>query len=985
MGSSAARWALFVGLLIASTGLAQQLDLTAPPDRLVLPGDFVTLVFHVTSAAADTVSTSVEAPDGYAVLAPPPELELEPGKRAALAVTVEIPLAAQAFSAARIVLMLRGAGAQVQADVTLTVGARSNVTLSAPVAVTLDHPVIPVTVTNLGNVEKTVRLQASGSGDVSTDTTITVAVGASTTIEVTATAVGTVSLTLTGEDVAIQQALVRIVREGLAPPSQLALDGVLEGRAGVPADATASLDLHGPLSDYLDLDLSLAAPTFRDSYLALTGDAWTVRLGDLGAGPFGLLLPADLGARGSLSIGPVDLGGAVAYAGGDQAAGYALAGRGTRNGAWGLAAGIDSGSPLVVAHAGQRLADVRWDGDVLWSQEALGFQVRAAQFDRTHVGTASASLTGRELLGPAGGLTISLAYGDPDLALYGSLDAPVGPEAEWAAQGGTSLRLPVALPGSLYLRASTAPTDHRLSAAYATVLGPGWQTSNQLGSVWTDRGFGWLGASSWSYLPSDALILGLDGRVIYYPAEGRVGGDVAARSHVAVGAFDADVDAGWDLDSGAVGLSASLVRDAPPWTLSLDASLGVGSDRGIEAGVSLRAAYAFELLVPDAVVGWAGGRKLGTVRGRVTTPSADGVAHGVAGIAFDIDDATVRTDASGVFEAALEPGPHRIGLVVASIPIELRYDGPTERDVDLAPKQVLDLAFPLTPVAAVRGRVVTDANGDGVADQPTVAVPATVRLLAPGLAARTLTVAADGTFEARGLTPGQATVQLAGLPLGAVAVGDAEHNVRLVAGKVAEVEFLVRPAALTAPSFSSSAPRVRRIELDADRVPPGTAPWVRVTVSGSAERVVVRTAATEAVLRHEADAWAGRIPVPDTAATGVLPFTVSVQSGDTEATRKGQVLVDPQAPAFQPESPPAVRGGERVGLTVAVYDAATEVRFEPPFGDVGPASETSPGSWTATLHVPTGTPEGVYEVPFTIERGDRGTWTGAVRLRVLAP
>jgi hypothetical protein len=281
--------------------------------------------------------------------------------------------------------------------------------------------------------------------------------------------------------------------------------------------------------------------------------------------------------------------------------------------------------------------------------------------------------------------------------------------------------------------------------------------------------------------------------------------------------------------------------------------------------------------------------------------------------------------------------------------------------------------------------VVTDANGDGVADQPAVAVPATVRLLAPGNAARTLTVAADGTFEARGLTPGEATVQLAGLPLGAAAVGDAEQNVRLIAGQVAEVEFLVRPAAVTAPSFASSAARVRGIELDAERVPPGSAPWVRVTVSGSPERVVVRTDATEVVLRHEADAWVGRIPVPDGATTGVLAFTVAAQSSDTDVTRKGQVLVDPQAPAFEPESPSAVRGGDSVELTVTVYDAATEVRFEPPFGDVRPASETAPGSWTATLLVPTGTPEGVYEVPFTIERGSRGTLTGRVRLRILAP
>lgn len=983
MASSALRWAALVGLLFASTGLAQHLDLTAPPDRLVLPGDFVTLVFHVTSAAGDTLSTSVDAPDGFAVLAPPSELDLEPGRRTALAVTVEVPLTAPALSTARVALMLRGAGGLAHADVILTVGARSHVTLSAPPTVPLDDPAIPVTITNLGNVEQTVRLQASSAGTALTDTTITVAVGATTTLDVPATGEGIVSLTLTGDGVPAQNAVVRVVREGLAPPPPLALRGVFEGGASVPAAGAASLELRGPLSDFLDVDLSLAAPTVRDSYLGLTSDAWTFRLGDLGTGPFGLRLPADLGARGTLDVGPADLGAAVAWAGEDQAAGYLLAGRAAREGTWGFATGVDSGRLMAVAHAGQHLADVRWSGDARWSGADLGFQVRAAQFDRTHVGTVSASVSGRDLLGPTGGLNVSLAYGDSDLALYGSVDAPVGRETEWSAQGGTSLRLPVAVPGSLYLRASTAPTDHRVSVAYAGVLGSAWQTSSQVGSVWTDRGFGWLGASSWSYVPSDALVLGLDGRVIYYPAEGSVGGDITVRSHADVGAFATDVDAGWDLDSGAVGLSSSLIREATPWTLSLDTSLGVAADRSVEAGVSLRAAYAFELLVPDAVIRWAGGRKLATVRGRVTTPSEGGGADGIDGIAFDIDGTTVRTDGSGTFEATLEPGHHRIRLHVASIPIELRYDGPTERDVDLAPKQVLDLTFDLAPVAALRGRVLTDTNGDGVPDQPATPIAAAVRLQAAGLPSRVLSVAADGTFEARGLTPGDASVQLTGLPLGAVVVGDRAKHLLLTAGQVAEVEFLVRPAAVTAPSFSSSAMRVRRITVDPDRVPPGTAPWLRVTVSGSPERVVVRTSATEVALRHEGEAWVGRIPVPEDATAGVLPFTVAAQATDPEVTRRGQVLVDPQAPAFEPGSPPAVRGGDSVALTVTVYGAATGVHFDPPFGVVSAAAETEPGSWSATLRVPTGTAEGVYEVPFTIDRGERTSWSGTIRLRVL--
>ena len=155
-----------------------------------------------------------------------------------------------------------------------------------------------------------------------------------------------------------------------------------------------------------------------------------------------------------------------------------------------------------------------------------------------------------------------------------------------------------------------------------------------------------------------------------------------------------------------------------------------------------------------------------------------------------------------------------------------------------------------------------DADADGIADTPRRGAAARLLLIdAEGLY-RSLNTDPQGTFSARGLLPGEVTLQLAQYPIGSVILGEATRKLTVQAGEVSEVTFLLQPARTRARSFGASSLRVRRVSPSAERVPPGAAPLVRVTVQGDAERVSVRTAAGSADLSLKGDVWFGYVDVP---------------------------------------------------------------------------------------------------------------------------
>ena len=85
--------ACLLAALLSATAFAQTatIDVNAPPDRLALPGAFVTLVYVVKSPVSGQAQVEVASQHGYTLLAPPPTLNLKAGVAAPVAATVEIP------------------------------------------------------------------------------------------------------------------------------------------------------------------------------------------------------------------------------------------------------------------------------------------------------------------------------------------------------------------------------------------------------------------------------------------------------------------------------------------------------------------------------------------------------------------------------------------------------------------------------------------------------------------------------------------------------------------------------------------------------------------------------------------------------------------------------------------------------------------------------------------------------------------------------
>lgn len=970
---------------VASAAVAAAPLVAAPADRVVLPGDFVTLVFRVTSDVDATAELALETVPHTDVLGPDPTIELSAGATARVPITVLVPADAPALTLIRVTLTARTDAGEGRATAQLTVGELRRVVISAPNEVSLELPNFPVQVRNDGNVDEDVKLRATAGEATLLDSSLQVPVGGTTAVTVPIKGAGTITLTLSRDGAEDQVLRVRVVPEGVPPPAALTLHGVAKAELTSSLAASTTLTLTGPLSDYLLLDSTLALPKLRSSFASLDGGDWTVRLGQLGSAPFGLRTPSGPGVRGTLDTGPFDVGLAAAWSGADTMAAYALMGDRSADLRWGVAGGIDAGQALGAATIESRGSELEWGVEASLVRGDLNVLGRSRQVDELHNGNVTVTANASHLLQSDGAVSVTAGYADTDLSLYGTVIVPVGTDANWRARTGVSMRLPLQAPGSFYLRLRTAPDDHEVDVAYAAVLDGGWQTSNHAGTRWTARGFGVRGSSSWLYRPTPDQNLGFDTDVTYYPATATFEASMGARFATDLGPLTTGVEADWDLGTGAFGVSGDLAYRTDPFRLELDGSAGLGDDGRFDATVRLRGTYAVDIAVPTWLSDASGGRRVGVLRGTVADGVGTTAVHGIANAQLRIGSATVRTDENGNYEAQLPPGPQKVQLMLVSLPIQYRFDGAVDRTVDIVAKETSIVDFNVTAASCIRGVVLTDTDGDGVADDPPVPATGTVLLATSSGPERRIAVAANGAFEERGLAPGPVTLQLVGLPPGAAVIGTSRLELTLRPGEVASRTFLVRPALSTAPTFPVSSLRIRRIEPEIERVPPGSSPALRVSVQGDATSVVVVVDGQELPMAVQNDAWFARLPVPSDAPAGTFRFEVIARGGGEEASREARLIVDPAAPVFVVATPGATRAGTSVTLTLTVYEAASAVRFDPPFGPPTEARELEPGRWSAEVPVPAGTADAVYEFPATIERSDGTTLEATVRMRVLGP
>ena len=980
-------------LLAASTAAwAQAVTVRTPPDRFVAPGEFVTLVFRLGADAAVDARLAAATSSGWTVVSRIGDVSLEPARTTPVALTIEVPRDARAGLVERVNLTVAAGGVTTDHEVVLTVGERAALALDAPRDVTLSEEGVRVTVRNDGNASEHAALELRRGTVVIARRELELAAGERLEVVLALRGDGSHALVLTGERSPEVRRALSVVRFGAPEPDPLRLAGALSGAALSTGAWQGSLTLRGPLSDLATLDARLDAAAPRRSFAEVTLMHAGVRAGGGWRDPLRLGVPSGLGLAGHYRIGALALVGAI----GQSGVGNGVVGTSESD----ASAGIVGGVGAEWSAATVRLAaGAGWSHSAPWLSARVGSDGGAMHWSVASTyrrNTITAAVTGelrdgdttsrfeleaRELLSNTALLAASAQVRDTRGTVYADARVPFASSDAWNGRFGVTQRVVSAVPGELRVALQAGNRESFARIGLQSAVGDAWRTTTGFGVRIDTGGLGLTVDTAWTNLGSDAF--GADLRLAYYPASGEVTGRVAARYQLERDAFGVSLGGTWDIGERSVAASAAVGWHEGPWRIGVSGGAAYALDAAApwSASVTLATRYAFELGVPDALGELAGGRDLGTIEGRVRADDGP-LAH----VELGVGRFRVRSDEAGGFSLRVPPGSYPVVVDVATVPIAYQLVEGTVTSVEVRRRETTTLTVEAVRTTVLRGWVLEDREGDGRADDPAVGVRA--RLLvtdAQGLRRNVVTDEA-GAFVLRGMLAGAVAVALVDVPAGATVVGDGVRTVRLEPGVAGEVAFLVRPAEVRVQAFTAQALRVRSVALEVDRVPPGTAPLLRVEVQGEPDGVTLSTAdGAEQRLVHDGAAWLGRLDVPLEQRAGVLAFTVAARSGDEETTRRAQLIVDPAAAAVLVSSDAPVRAGAALTVRLSAYLDARTVTLAQPFGEDVAMVEDDPGRWHGVLPVPAGTPDAVYELAVRVEAADGRTLIETLRFRVLDP
>jgi hypothetical protein len=967
-------------LLVALAGArAQGVEVAVPPDRFAGPGEFVTLVYRLTSAEPLEVEIEAETERGWPVLRQPGTVRLEQGRSTPVVVTVEVPVDATALSEERVRLLVTTPSGPLERAVRLTVTERIDLDLQAPREVTLGVEGLRVIATNRGNAADDVVIELRRGADVLGRHALTLEPGAREEIAFALRDDGSHTVVLRSARGAEVRRSVSVLRFGTPDPEPFALAADLTFGADTGGNWRSTFAVKGALSDFAALDARVDAPAWRRSFAELSLAGGSLRIGGGWRDPFGLGLPAVFGVAGALRRDGWGLAAAVGHVADDRFAGVVAASWGRPAVTLAGGAGVAEGEPLLTLRVGHVGEDLRVAATVGHARGALeaGVEVEV----RDDRGAGDLELTASGLVAGAGRVDLRARYRSGGETLYGDASWSLDGTVPWGGRVGTNVALVSPLPGELRLGLQAGSSESFGQVIHRADLAEGWRAANGVGLRWDAAGFGVTLDSSWSRLAATYLIA--DARLTYRPATAVVEGRIGARARLDADAWSLGASGGWDLGR-SVDASVGVGWRDGPWRVEAEASLshvlGGAPDERWSVRASLAGGYAWGLPVGPGVVEASGGRRLGALEGRV---SIDG--EGLPGVVVEVGRYRVVTDGAGTFRLELPPGRYRWSVVVASVPITVRLLSEALGEAEVRLREVTGVDVLAARTTVLTGRVLEDRDGDGVADEPVRGVAARLLLTdAEGLR-RVLMTDADGGFSASGLVPGEAELLLLDVPAGVSVVGEERRMVRLVAGEAAAVEFLVRPIAAVARSFASQALRIRAVIVEAERVPPLAAPLVRVEVQGEAGEVVLESAAGRVPLVRLEGAWVGRVPVPADAPDGLWPFTVFVRGVDAEVSRRGQLLVDAGAAAIALANDGPVRPDGVLRVTLTAYLEAVAVVVSSPFGGATPLREAEPGRWEGALAVPSDAADAVWEIGADVTAADGRVLVTSSRFRVLAP
>ena len=686
--------ALVLSLLAFSH--AQALEVTPPPDRFVAPGETVTLAFDIKADDDVEVQLDASSRNGWFLVAPPRDLDLEADVPALVEVTVEVPRDASAFTVDRITLRIDGVEPPVERVVELSVIDVVDATLQAPTEAAIDAG-LDATVINLGNSPERGALELLFDGELIERQFFLLSPFERRTLRFELRDEGPHTLVLTTERGVEVTRTVRVFRFGAPAPEPFLLTTQLSGGIDLEGDWDGRLSARGALSDFSAVDVRIDAPDWRTSYAEVRVDQGTVRIGAAGAAPFRLDLPRDLGLTVAYQLDDVGVAGAVATVN-DRLAGYAAA-------SWTLpdltvAAGVGGreGAPLAALRATYAGTDYGLAFSGRYRDESitadLSSDIRAADT------TSTLRLQARDLLRPRARLDFSVRHRAGPSTIYGEVTAPIGESASWSGRAGITQGLAPDLPGDWQLdveagsRASFARLTHRIP------LGAEWRTSNALGVRYDTEGFGLTYDTTWAWRGAGSF--SLDSRLTYYPEPGDLDGSIRSRFQIAVDAVSLAVGGTWNLTNETLNLTATLDWGEGPLDIGLDASARYryGTDPPQwSAELGLSATVTFDIAIPEDAVDAAGGRRLGTLEGSVL---ADGLA--LSGVILEVGPFRVQTDARGRFSIDLPPGTYDVRVDTATLPSGYRLVDRPDTTVEVTVRTTTDVTFRATREAVISQR-----------------------------------------------------------------------------------------------------------------------------------------------------------------------------------------------------------------------------------------------------------------------------------------
>ncbi len=681
-----------VFVMAMMTAAAQAIDIFVPPARFVEPNETVTLTFGLTSQESVEVLLEASSSSDWSLEIDPATATLEPGVAVAVSLTVEVPADAPAFAIDRVTLAVSGVTPAVERTVELTVLDIVDLRLELPAQAALGTEGLSVVVSNAGNTSAAATLELRRDDELLERRELRIGARERRSLRFDLAEEGPHTLRLsTARGVELERT-IEVLRFGTPAPEPYVLEGRLTAGFAPPDDWDGRITLKGPLSDFSSVDVRADAPRWRRSYGEVRIWDGSVRIGAVGSSPFRLDLSKDFGVTATYDRDGSGAAGMVGVTRDDRLSAFVAGAWATPTVTAAAGAGWREDGPLASLRASYADADVRSVFEARYRDEKL--QASLAATIRAQQTATSLSAQARDVLTERSRLTFKARFRVSPTTLYGEVTTPLGTNASWAWRAGLTQGLDVDVPGSLQVAFEAG--DRRVfgRVAYRVSLGRNWRTATTLGAQVDAKGFGVTLDSSWRWLSSDSFSFAP--RLVYYPEDRRIEGTIRADYELVEDPLLLALGGTWNLNNETVTIKSTLGLYEGPWELDVDGSARYAYAREddrwtLEWGVA--ASYAFEITVPPAWVEATGGRRLGTLVGRVTA-----VGDPVPSVVVRVGRFRALTDDEGRFELLLEPGTYRLAVDRSTVPDGLAVQEPRLDDVQVELRETTEVVFEAVPI-----------------------------------------------------------------------------------------------------------------------------------------------------------------------------------------------------------------------------------------------------------------------------------------------